>query len=42
VALRVGGRSSFFALDPLTGRADQVGNFDRDLTLTGIAIPLAQ
>jgi Domain of unknown function (DUF4394) len=42
VALRVGGRSSFFALDPLTGRADQVGSFDRDLTLTGIAIPLAQ
>jgi hypothetical protein len=42
VALRVGGRSSFYALDLLTGRADLLGNFDRDLTLVGIAIPLGQ
>ena len=39
---RVSGRSTFYAVDLLTGRASPVGNFDRDLTLTGIAIPLNQ
>ncbi len=41
-ALRVSGRSTFYAVDLLTGRASPIGNFDRDLTLTGIAIPLDQ
>lgn len=41
-ALRVNGRSAFYTVDVLTGRADFVGTFDRFITPVGIAIPLAQ
>ncbi|MEJ7798158.1 MAG: DUF4394 domain-containing protein [Solirubrobacteraceae bacterium] len=41
-ALTVGGRSRFYSIDILQGRANDRGPFSRDTQVTGIAIPLDQ
>jgi hypothetical protein len=40
--LSVGGRTAFYGVDQLTGRADRIGRFDSSIDVLDIAIPLDQ